>query len=78
MKEGYIVWNLSTCDCEFFGVYRSWDKALRQFRKVVRNRYGKCPRDYDDILDFLSEAEGLGDDSLRITKFEENDASYGR
>lgn len=74
MKEGYIVWNLSNYDCEFFGVYRSWDKALSQFRKVVRNRYGKCPRKYDDILNYLVKVED-GDECIRITKFVENDAS---
>lgn len=75
MKEGYIVWNESTVENEFFGVYRSWERAFRQFRKVIKNRYGRCPRNYDDILDYLNEVEGLGTESIKITKFVEDDAS---
>ena len=75
MREGYIVWNESTVENEFFGVYKSWERAFRQFRKVVKNRYGRCPRNYDDILDYLNEVEGLGTESIKITKFVENDAS---
>ena len=75
MREGYIVWNESTVENEFFGVYKSWERAFRQFRKVVKNRYGRCPRNYDDVLDYLNEVEGLGTESIKITKFVENDAS---
>ena len=70
MREGYIVWNLSNYDCEFFGVYKNPRRALTQFRKVIRNRYGRCPRKYEDILEFLSKVEN-GDDSLRISHFVE-------
>lgn len=73
MKEGYIVWNESNCKSEFFGVYRTWKKAFAQFRKIVRNKYGKCPRgSYEDIQDWLvgNEMED-GSDSLKITYFEE-------
>lgn len=72
MKTGYIVWNCSNCDCEFFGVYRNFEDALRQFRKVVKNRFGECPRSYEDILQLLVEKED-GDDSLRITPFSEHE-----
>lgn len=74
MKEGYIVWNLSNCDCEFFGVYKTFEKAEKQFRKVIRAKYGRCPRmSYDELLGWLidNNIEG-GDDSLRITQFNEN------
>lgn len=70
MKEGYIVWNESNCKSEFFGVYKTWEKALRQFRKVIRNRFGRCPRNYEDILDFLVE-NGDGDESYKISWFNE-------
>ena len=70
MKEGYIVWNLSNRNCEFFGVYKNPQRALTHLRKVVRNRYGKCPRKYEDIVDFLDKVEN-GDDSLRISYFVE-------
>lgn len=73
MKEGYIVWNESNYGSEFFGVYKSWDAALKQFRKVIRVRFGKCPRgSYDDIQDWLVDNEiESGDDSYKITEFEE-------
>ena len=74
MKEYYIVWNQTNYGdgFEFFGVHRRWESALRQYRKVVKNRYGRCPRAYDDIIDFLAENENY-DDDLRITYFKEND-----
>ena len=75
MKEGYIVWNESNCGSEFFGVYRSWEKAFAQFRRVVRKKYGKCPRGtYEDILNWLI-SDGIedGDDSHKITYFEEGE-----
>ena len=73
MKEGYIVWNLTNCGdgYEFFGVYKSYEKALKCFRRVVRERYGKCPKgDYCKIIEWLCGVED-GDDSFRITPFEE-------
>lgn len=74
MKQGYIVWNQTNYSWgyEFFGVYRTWESALRQYRKVIRTRYGKCPRgDYDAILKFLSEQGDTGDGYM-ISEFEEN------
>lgn len=68
MKDGYIVWNESTVENEFFGVFKGWQAALRHYRKVVKNRYGKCPRNYDDIIGYLADVEP-GEDSLRITYF---------
>lgn len=71
MKKGYIVWNETNYGSEFYGVYSSWDRAFRQFKRMVRSLYGKCPRgDYDSIMDWLVKTES-GDDSLKITKFEE-------
>lgn len=75
MKEGYIVWNLTNYGdgFEFYGVYKSEKKALKQLRRVIRTRYGKCPRAYSDIMDFVYDKEG-GDmgDSYRIDYFNEN------
>ena len=73
MKEGYIVWNLTNYGdgYEFFGVYKSYKKALKCFRRIVRERYGKCPRgDYSEISDWLCEIDN-GGDSFRITLFKE-------
>lgn len=73
MKEGYIVWNESNCGSEFFGVYRTWEKAFFQFRRVIRNKYGKCPRGtYEDIQNWLIDNDiESGDDSIKITNFRE-------
>ena len=74
MKEGYIVWNNSNYGCEFFGVYRSEKQAMRQFRKVIRNRFGKCPRgDYNKIIDWLVDDVEDGDEGYAIEYFNENE-----
>lgn len=76
MKEGYIVWNNSNCGPEFFGVYRSEKQAIRQFRKVIRNRFGKCPRcDYDELIEWVVNHED-GDDGYEIRHFEEYDGEW--
>lgn len=70
MKEGYIVWN-QTCygdGYEFFGVYKTFNKALKEFRKIVRAEFGKCPLKYGDIIDFLID-NGHEEDSYKITYF---------
>lgn len=74
MKEGYIVWNQTNYGdgYEFFGVYRSEEKAIKQLRKVVRNRFGKCPRKYEDIMYFVADVADDGD-SFGIDYFCEND-----
>ena len=72
MKEGFIVWNESNYKSEFYGVYRTFERALKQLRRVTKAKYGKCPRSYDDIMDFLVENED-GGDSLKITAFSENE-----
>ena len=72
MKQGYIVWNQTTYDTgyEFFGVYKSKKAADRQLRKVIRNRFGKCPRDLDDLVGFVDEQVGeSGSDDYRVTPF---------
>ena len=71
MKEGFIVWNESNYESEFYGVYRTFGQALEQLRKVTKAKFGKCPRSYEDIIDFLTENEDDGD-SLKITAFREN------
>lgn len=74
MKEGYIVWNESNYGSEFFGVYKTLEKAFTQFRKVVRSKYGKCPHgDYENIQNWIIDNEiEDGGDSIKITKFYEN------
>lgn len=71
MKEGYIVWNESTVESEFFGVYRTEKKAEKALRKVAKNRLGRCPRDYDKMMSALDEY-GEGYDSYHITYFCKN------
>ena len=67
MKDGYIVANLTNygSGIEIFGVYKSEAKAKKQLRKVIRTRYGSCPRD-------LSCLEIDEDDSYQVIYFEEN------
>lgn len=75
MKEGYIVWNQAQYGggYQIFGVYKSEKMAIRQLRKVIRNRYGKCPNGgYDAIADFLAKVED-GDDGHGIKYFCENE-----
>ena len=73
MKEGYIVWNQTAYGdgFEFFGVYKSRKAAERQLRKVIRNRFGKCPRNLDDLIDFV-DSQTDGEDSYSITPFYEH------
>lgn len=73
MKEGYIVWNQSNYGNEFFGVYRTWDAAFKQFKKIIRARFGKCPRgSYNDIQSWLIDNEiEDGDDSINISYFKQ-------
>lgn len=74
MKQGYIVWNQTSYDkgYEFFGVYKSKKAAERQLRKVIRNRFGKCPRDLDDLVDFVDGQVGeSGLDGYSVTSFRE-------
>lgn len=76
MAGGYIVWNLTNYNdgYEIFGVYRTREAAEKQFKKVLKNRFGKLPKDTDELLKWEDEvAEGTGClDSFRITPFVEN------
>lgn len=75
MKEGYIVWNQTNYGYgyEFFGVYKSKKKAERMLRKVIRDRFGKCPRNLYDLVDFVDEQVGeSGVDSYSVTPFHEH------
>ena len=67
MEKGYIAWNESNCGSEFFGAFRSKKRAERELRRVVRERFGRCPR---DLVDLVEEpfANG-GDDSYKVTYF---------
>lgn len=74
MKEGFIVANISNCGNEFFGVYKNEKRAERQLRKVIRNRYGRCPRDLSELVN-EPYIEG-GDFSYQIIYFVENDGEW--
>ena len=71
MKKGYIVWNNSNYGPEFFGIYKNVKTAEWKLRKVIRTRFGHCPRDLDKLMDDPYAAGG--DDSYGISSFEEND-----
>ena len=72
MKKGYVVCNITNYSDtpEIFGVYSNLKTAERRLRKVVRKRYGRCPRDTINIVDMPEEDTG---DSYSIVAFEEND-----
>ena len=76
MKGGYLVWNQSNYDegFEIFGVYRTREAAEKQFKKVLKNKFGKVPKNTEELLKW--EDEACGDtgclDSYRITPFVEN------
>lgn len=72
MKKGYIACNLTNCGIgpEIFGVYSNLKTAEWKLRRVVRKRYGRCPRDTTSIADM---PEVDTDDSYSIIAFEEND-----
>lgn len=74
MKEGYIVMNVSNCGDEIFGAYKNLKRAERQLRKVIRNRYGRCPRDLGELVN-KPYIEG-GDFSYQIIYFVENDGEW--
>ena len=71
MQEGYIVWNESTAESEFFGVYRTYQQAEKAMRRVARNRLDYCPRDIDKAIEELDEMD-CGFSSYKITHFEKN------
>lgn len=79
MKQGYIVWNQTNYGTgyEFFGVYRSYEQAFRQFRKVIRKRYGKCPQGtYEEISDWVIDNTGLDcGDNIMISNFNNNEGA---
>ena len=67
MKKGFIVWNQTTYDdgFEFFGVYRTREQANKRLREVVKKRFGKLPKDWDELIEW----EGY-EDSYRIDEFD--------
>lgn len=72
MKDGFIVANISNCGNEFFGVYKNEKRAERQLRKVIRNRFGHCPRNLDKLSDVGKPNHITTDDSYGIIYFKEN------
>lgn len=66
MKKGYIVWNQTTYDTgfEFFGVYRSRKQANERLREVVKKRFGKLPKDWNELIEWEGD-----EDSYRIDEF---------
>ena len=73
MKEGYIVWNLTNYGdgYEFYGVFRSKEQAEAHLRKVLKARYGKLPKDEDELLEWEDNVNGCLD-SHRIDYFCKN------
>ena len=72
MKTGYVVMNNSNYGIEIFGVYKNQERAKRQFRKVIRNRIGRCPRDLGKLYEYGQINGPDSDDSYMIMFFEEN------
>lgn len=72
MKSGYVVMNDSNYGNEIFGVYKSEKKAEKLLRKVIRNRFGHCPRDLD-LSKLYESGEMDGHDSYQIVYFEEDE-----
>lgn len=52
MKEGYIVWNLTSWGdgYEIFGVYRTREKAQRIMERIKKCRYGDMTE--EEIRDY--------------------------
>lgn len=67
MTKGFIVWNQTTYDTgyQFFGVYRTRKEAEARLREVVKKRFGKLPRDWDELIEWEGD-----EDSFNITKFD--------
>ena len=67
MIKGYIVWNQTTYDTgyQFFGVYRTMKEAEAKLREVVKKRFGKLPRDWDELIEWEGD-----EDSFNITEFD--------
>ena len=71
MKEGYIVINNSNYGLEFFGVYKNKKTAERHLRRVVRNRFGRCPIDLTKLCE-PPYVGRTGDDMYEIVYFKQN------
>lgn len=67
MKKGFIVWNQTTYDMgyEFFGAFRSQKEAEKCLRRVLKKRFGKVPKDIDELI----QMEGA-EDSYGISYFD--------
>lgn len=76
MKNGYVVMNNSNYGIEIFGVYKNHDKAVTQLRKVIRNRFDRCPRDLSKLYESGQPNGPDSDDSYTIMFFEETDGGY--
>lgn len=71
MKEGYVVMNTSNCGNEIFGVYKSRARAEACLRRVIRSRFGHCPRDLDRLCEYGDINGPDSDDSYGLIWFEE-------
>ena len=67
MREGYIVWNQTSWGdgYEFFGVYRTLEKAQRVMEKIKKARYGDMTQ--EEIYDY----EAMNGDGLTISYFKD-------
>lgn len=70
MKKGFIVWNQTTYGegFEFFGVYRTREQANERLCEVVKKRFGKLPKDWDELIRWEGD-----EDSYRIDEFNSED-----
>lgn len=74
MKDGYIVWNLTTYGSgyEFYGVYKSREQAEKALREWIKEKYGvDLKPDYEQqLLELEDKYSNNGTlDSHRITYF---------
>lgn len=74
MQKGFIVWNETNYGqgFEFFGVYRTYDRAFKQLKKIIKAREGIVVKTPDDLDDFYLENNDY-ENSYRITYFSETE-----
>lgn len=67
MKRGWIVWNQTTYGTgfEFFGAYRTRKQANERLCEVVKKRFGKLPKDWNELIEWEGD-----EDSYNITHFD--------
>lgn len=71
MKKGFIVWNMTSYGdgFEFFGAFRSRKEAEKCLRRVLKKRFGRVPKDLDELIEMQGE-----EDSYSVTYFNAEEA----